>query len=557
MSFSNRFWFSLLACAFLLTGLLGRDVWHGPEAYVFGPIYHFYNHHTWLVPFNATLPFLEKPPLYYWTGVIFAHAFEQYLPLYDAARLATLFYMVITIVFMWKAAELLFSSLNEPRRKTLPWITVALALGSMMLVKDAHLMEPDVPLLTGASIFLYGASVWLMQPQSHLRSGFWMGAGTGVAFLAKGLFLPVLFAFSVLIMWGLRRDLQTRHTSYSFAMALLVALPFLVIWPMLLYLEFPAYFHEWFWENNVGRFLGFSVERLGNANKPFLVLIAAPRVTFPLVPLAALALWYYRREWRQPWFLLPAVISAIGLAVLTLSATARPYYLLPLTPAFAMLAALGLYCLSEKTLSVLSWITRIAAGLYLSIIWLEWWNLKQPVAIRPLPALVHALSAWIPANYVPYNSPWMPLLALAVTVFWLVALRLSTRAALDAALFWFASAAAIWIVRMALLMPWLNIAFSDYAPIAQAFETAKAHGSEADCIGYDEYLYNEVTSPVLEYIAATRFPGQRIGGKDCKFILIASSPDLHIKRFRPYETIWRNDSSWYYGGDIFWLLQKR
>ena len=52
------------------------------------------------------------------------------------------------------------------------------------------------------------------------------------------------------------------------ATAALVFLPFATIWPTLFYLRAPDLFHVWFWDNNIGRFLGFSVPVLPTHASP-------------------------------------------------------------------------------------------------------------------------------------------------------------------------------------------------------------------------------------------------------------------------------------------------
>src|SRR5262249_49345703 len=116
-----------LIALFLFAGLIGHAPWKQDETYSFGIIYHFYTTHTWLVPTNAGQPFMEKPPLYYWSAVLMCHLLGSVLPLHDAARLTNLFYMALACVFMWKSAQVLFAGRRECEH--LSWITLMLLLG--------------------------------------------------------------------------------------------------------------------------------------------------------------------------------------------------------------------------------------------------------------------------------------------------------------------------------------------------------------------------------------------------------------------------------------------
>jgi len=59
--------FCALVVAWLLPGLVGHDPWKPDEAYTFGLIFHIRETGDWLVPTLAGEPFVEKPPLYFWT----------------------------------------------------------------------------------------------------------------------------------------------------------------------------------------------------------------------------------------------------------------------------------------------------------------------------------------------------------------------------------------------------------------------------------------------------------------------------------------------------------
>src|ERR1700743_2948539 len=92
---SKNILFFCFICLFLVAGVIGHDPWKQDETYSFGIIYHFYKTHSWLVPENAGTPFMEKPPLYYWTAVMLCNLLGNVLPLHNAARLASVFYMLV------------------------------------------------------------------------------------------------------------------------------------------------------------------------------------------------------------------------------------------------------------------------------------------------------------------------------------------------------------------------------------------------------------------------------------------------------------------------------
>ena len=89
-----------LCVVWLLTGLVGHDPWKPDEAYSFGLIFSMLQGEHWLVPTLAGDPFMENPPLFYWTAALSAQLFSPLLPLHDGARLASGFYTGLTLLFI-------------------------------------------------------------------------------------------------------------------------------------------------------------------------------------------------------------------------------------------------------------------------------------------------------------------------------------------------------------------------------------------------------------------------------------------------------------------------
>ena len=55
---------ALLLALFLFAGVLGHGPWKQDEPYIFGIVQHFMRTDTWLIPVDAGIPFMEKPPFY-------------------------------------------------------------------------------------------------------------------------------------------------------------------------------------------------------------------------------------------------------------------------------------------------------------------------------------------------------------------------------------------------------------------------------------------------------------------------------------------------------------
>src|SRR3989338_2263683 len=89
----------VLILIWVATGLVGHDPWKPDEATGFGLIYSILQSGDWLAPALAGEPYMDKPQLFYWTAALFAQLFSPLLPLHDGARLASGFYIALTLLF--------------------------------------------------------------------------------------------------------------------------------------------------------------------------------------------------------------------------------------------------------------------------------------------------------------------------------------------------------------------------------------------------------------------------------------------------------------------------
>ena len=123
----------------------------------------------------------------------------------------------------------------------------------MGLVLHAHSLVVDVALLAGFAAGLLGLCLLLQQP---VLWGALFGTGVGIAFLAKGLLGPGCLGLSALVLTLLFEPWRSRRVLKAMGVATLAALPWLIVWPVALYERAPVLLADWFWQENVGRFLG-------------------------------------------------------------------------------------------------------------------------------------------------------------------------------------------------------------------------------------------------------------------------------------------------------------
>jgi 4-amino-4-deoxy-L-arabinose transferase-like glycosyltransferase len=494
-----------LALAYLLPGLIGHDPWKQDEAYIFSSVYHMLQTGDWVVPYVAGEPFMEKPPLFHLVAAAGAALMSPLVPLHDGARLASgLFVAVVLVAIGWSARR----SWGDGHGRG----AVLLMLSCLGWVVDAHLMTTDLALTAGFAVALAG----FVACQRSLRwGGPLLGTGAGMAFLAKGLIGPGVIGIAAVLLPLLFGQWRSRAYWRQLQWAALAALPWLTIWPTALYLRSPELFQVWFWDNNIGRFLGFSVPYLGAVNEPGFWWKTYPWFLFPLWLFAALAFWPWRRAaWRQPAVQIGAVLSAVMALVLGTSASARPLYALPMA---VTLAFVGAGALSE----VPRWIERslMVLGIALgcaatAFFWLVWASLVTSGRVPDWPRL----GRWLPLDFaLPFSAS--ALVSAAAITLAAVALVVMTRKCQERALVSLCAALTVaWGLAATLWLPWIDAAKS-YRAMYQSMKFALPSGSS--CVASVDL--GESERAMLDYVLKIRTqPEASAAGTRCDALLVES-----------------------------------
>lgn len=313
----------------------------------------------WLVPNYLGKPLLTKPPLMYWTGGLAYRLTgrEDELParLPSAAGMGLLVFG--TAYLGWRLRD----------RRT------GLLAGAMLLTTYLFLAMARQPLID--SVMLGGLGVGLIAiaelmtvpPERRTRWWLLLAAAFAWSAMTKG---PVLLPVLLLILApGLRGPAALRPSRrQTLLMAALLVL-LLVPWPVIMLHAVPEAADVWRTEL-FGRFTGSSAFHAWT-QKPWWFYLPDLVNTLPWLPLwLAGAVWAWRQR-RDPvaamllWWALGGVLF-FSLA----SATKRSYYLLPLYPAFALLAAdavrgrtLGLPAFPRRTVTIGLAATTVIVGM--------------------------------------------------------------------------------------------------------------------------------------------------------------------------------------------------
>ena len=323
-------WVIAIIAAYMLPGLVGHDPWKQDEAYVFGGILDMLKDGDWVVVKVGGVPFMEKPPLFHWVGALCAMLFTPYLPLHDAARMASGVFVGTAVAAVAVAARVLCGA-GRGR------IAALAMLGTLGLFSNAQLMITDLPVMTGFALALAG---WAGCHRGHAWGCIVLGVGIGVGFLGKGVFAPAVLGVAAVLLPVFVPAWRTRRYWRDLTIASLAAAPFLLIWPAVLWVRAPELFGVWFWENNVGRYVGFSVPYLGAATEEGFWLETWPWFLFPMWIVVAMGLVRESvRLLRDSAMQLALVVAGCIAVVLATSASARAIYALPMIAPLALAVA--------------------------------------------------------------------------------------------------------------------------------------------------------------------------------------------------------------------------
>jgi 4-amino-4-deoxy-L-arabinose transferase-like glycosyltransferase len=427
----------LLVVLYVFPGLVGHEPWKQDETYIADIVRTMLAGGDAVVPRMAGEAFMEKPPLYYWVAGALATATSPVLPLHDGARLATGFFILLACAALAQCGR---GWVDAREGRT----AVCVLLACFGLAGYAHLMLTDTALLAGFALAMSGLPRWRTRSGT---SGLQVGTGVGVGFLAKGLIAPGVFGLTAILLPLCFARWRTRAYARTVRIALLAALPWLTLWPAALWLRDPRLFHDWIWTNNVGRFIGFAVPELGAAHDPWFWTRNLWWITFPALPLAAVAVWRERARLRSDERMQSAIVlAAVIFGMLVVSRSARGGYALPLLLPLSLLGARSALTLDARVESAWRLCARGLFGGIAVALWLAWLY----VECAPAPT---ALQDVLP----PHPDRHVDMIRLACAlVATLAATMAATRLRLAALHTWVTGMALCWLLVTSLFLPWID-----------------------------------------------------------------------------------------------------
>lgn len=513
-----------VCCCYMLSGIIGHQPWKQDETYIFGIIQHMVESADWIVPTMAGEAFMEKPPLYYWLASGLVWLLGDVMDWHNAARLANPLFMLVTCLALHRAANLAWG--REAGR-----ISVLALLSCLGLLLHSHLMLTDVPMLTGFAIALLG----LVAYQRRLASGAaYFGLGVGLAFLAKGLLACAVFGISALLFPSLFIAWRRRDYAAFLIRAAVFSAPLLLTWPLFLYLRDTQLFMEWFWQNNVGRYLGFAVARLGAEHKPGFWLAALSWFCVPVLPLLiACMLQRGRQIWQETGWQIGFVVFTVMLALLQSAASARDNYALPLLAPLALAAGPVLQNLPRQIVVLSDWLSRWLFSSIALIIWIVWLTFLLHGSAPDWPLLTRHLPADYAMSFNLLNFVLASVATISALLIWSHAPRWPERLLLS----WLTGLTLCWCLLNSLWLNWIDYAKSYQGVYAQFQQKLPRNFS---CIA--SYNLGESERAMLRYytgIISLRLEQQP--QHHCDLLLVGSYTDQPLAHYQAanWELLWQ------------------
>ena len=504
----------LLCTVWVLTGLIGHDPWKSIDAYGFALVYHIIQSGDWLVPTLAGRPDMDNPPLFYMTAAVLAKLFAPLLPLHDGARLASGLYTSITLIFVGLTGRKLFGTGRG-------WAAVIILIGCLGLLVHVHELFSELALLAGCAMMLYGYAKSLHSP---LIAGLAIGCGVGIGFMSNDftalvLFLGVSTTLLIFSPW------RTRSYFSSLGIALIVTLPWLLIWPILLYVRSPELFMVWVWDANIGRWLNF-IQR-GDFPALLHYLKALAWFAWPALPLAAWAVWQARFKIMQETALqLPLVSFVVMLLVLSFSPNHGEEHAMPLLLPLALLACAALSTLRRGAANALNWFGIMTFGLLTILLWWAWAGLLLNNRTRVTTLLKEYHPSFMPSVETP--AFWIGII---FTVLWVIMVWRVRRSMRRAVVNWAAGVTLIWVLVMTIWLPWLDTGKSYRSLFISLKQSLPA---QHRCVASQNI--GDTQRVLLQYFSGINTLNQ--AKKQCDLLLLQGEPLLASRNGAGWIKLW-------------------
>ena len=440
----KQFGLVLLCAAWVILGLVGHDPWKTEDATSIGVAADMANRGDIVVPVLAGEPYLARPPLIYAAGALAIKAFSPPLERHNAARLVTGLALALILLVTAQASR-------ELNGRALRWLPVLILIGSIGFWDRAHALSPELGDTAGVAVALYGFALALRRP---IAGGIVLGIGVALAFLGRGMLGPVWLVVSALLLPLVDKPWRTRAYGLTLLVALAVALPLALSWPLSLLMRDPALFSLWWKGEALGNYVAFWSS--DGEFAPGFFIKNLLWFAWPSLPLIIWTLWTRGRGFngglRDAGVQVPAVVSLVMLGSLIVMPDPKLSYAIPLLVPFALLAALEVDSLKRGFSGALDWFGILTFGLVALLAWAFW-----------IDSYLHGMSPRVAQLFRDTEVGFHPsfhlgamLAAVSLTLLWILLVRPARRSNRRAILNWAAGMTLLWGLGTTIWLPYVD-----------------------------------------------------------------------------------------------------
>lgn len=466
---TERPWLLFLLCViWVVPGLVGHYPWKPDEPTSIGIIDAMLKTGNWLLPTLAGEPSLERSPFFYQVAALFARILSpRWLEVHDAARLATGMFVALALTFCGGAGRELVGRRSGR-------VVVVVLIGCFGLIVRGHTLSSDIATFCGFALAFYGMVLALRLPG---LAGLALGVGTGLAGASASLFEPLMLCLIALLLPALFRHWRTHEYMMTLLLGGVLALPWLVLWPLWLWRTSPDLFVQWWVQGATLRLQGYG--EFGLLREIWYYLTILPWFAWPALPLAAWTLWDSRLlGYAKPHIQFPLLVLALMLPTMMFSPMPREGYALPLLIPFALLAAVGVDRLRRGAAAALNWFGVMAFGSLGLYVWIGW-----SAAVFGVPARLAARGDSVAPGFEAHLQPVSLFFAVIFSMAWVWAVSRRRQRGRQAVTSWASGVTLGWALLMLLWLPGIDWVRSYYST-ASALQAAMPE--QYDCIAAPE-----------------------------------------------------------------------
>ena len=162
----NPVWLtSVVACIWIVSGLVGHDPWKSEEAILTGQLF-LLKTSIGSFPFSAIFSGeLNNYPIFSWISLTIESVTSSAMPFHDGIRLSMGLWLLLTTIFVSRTAGELWGAVAS-------WAAPLVLMGSVGLLVKGHQLSLTTPFLAAMSIGLYALAI---APRRSIVGGIWLG----------------------------------------------------------------------------------------------------------------------------------------------------------------------------------------------------------------------------------------------------------------------------------------------------------------------------------------------------------------------------------------------